>query len=286
MKSAISSMATRHPLFFFFLLSYVFGWLGFLPVVLGDIGLRWIHGAGSLEFAELGAFGPLLAALCTQKLAYGNFRICRLFSSWTRTSMGLLLGVGITLASLVVLPALTVVQGSPRALHWTALVTPAAYVLNWSIFLGGPIDEEPGWRGFALPRLQAQYGPLKGTLLLGILWACWHLPLFLVQGWSSLPVWAYSISIVSLSVLMTLASNISKSSIVVPMLMHAMVNTSGQLLAFMTDGVPTREQWQLFFVLGPIFVVAICALLLTRGRLGYDQVSDLSQPRQFKTANQ
>jgi membrane protease YdiL (CAAX protease family) len=46
------------------------------------------------------------------------------------------------------------------------------------IFTSG-LAEEPGWHGFALPRLQTRYGPLLGTLILGTLWGCWHLPLFL-----------------------------------------------------------------------------------------------------------
>src|SRR5262249_52349042 len=50
--------------------------------------------------------------------------------------------------------------------------------------IGGPLLEEAGWRGFALPRLQPRYGPLVGTLILGLLWALWHLPEFLVPAWA------------------------------------------------------------------------------------------------------
>ena len=119
------SIVRRHPLRVFFLLSYVLGWLAFLPMVLGNAGLHWINFDAPLEFLELGACAPLLAALCTQKLAYGDFRICRLFSSWIRTSLGVLLGFGLTLACLVLLPVFTLLQGSPRELHWSVLVTPA-----------------------------------------------------------------------------------------------------------------------------------------------------------------
>ena len=53
-----------------------------------------------------------------------------------------------------------------------------------TFLLGGPLGEEPGWRGFALLRLQPLHGPLIGSLILGVLWASWHLPLFWSGVWS------------------------------------------------------------------------------------------------------
>jgi membrane protease YdiL (CAAX protease family) len=57
-----------------------------------------------------------------------------------------------------------------------------SYLLTFGLVLvlGGPLLEEGGWRGFALPRLERLHGPLVGTLILGVLWALWHLPEFLV----------------------------------------------------------------------------------------------------------
>src|SRR5438046_5986469 len=52
-------------------------------------------------------------------------------------------------------------------------------------FLGGPLGEELGWRGFALPRLQRRYGPLVGSLILGPIWAFWHLPIFWIPELSA-----------------------------------------------------------------------------------------------------
>jgi uncharacterized protein len=53
------------------------------------------------------------------------------------------------------------------------------------ILVGGPLLEEPGWRGFALPRLQEKFGPLAGTIVLGLLWAAWHYPHYLMADWAA-----------------------------------------------------------------------------------------------------
>ena len=81
----------------------------------------------------------------------------------------------IPLSEVVVAVAL----GSPdalRALAPAALVLyPAAYL---SHFFFGPLFEESGWRGFAFPRMQHRFGPVRGSLLLGLLWMGWHLLLY------------------------------------------------------------------------------------------------------------
>ncbi len=53
------------------------------------------------------------------------------------------------------------------------------------LFVGGPLAEELGWRGFALPRLLTRHTALFSSLLIGVIWACWHLPLFAVPGTGS-----------------------------------------------------------------------------------------------------
>jgi membrane protease YdiL (CAAX protease family) len=53
------------------------------------------------------------------------------------------------------------------------------------IVVGGPLFEEIGWRGFALPRLEQQWGPLGGTVILGLLWAAWHYPQYLMADWAA-----------------------------------------------------------------------------------------------------
>lgn len=267
----LKNLARRRPLLIFFLLAYCFGWLGFLPLVLSNLGLGIIRRYVPIEFIVVGASGPTLAALCTQWLVDGSFRICRLCSTWRRLLLGALVGLVVVTFAYVVLPAILLVKASPRALHWSVLWTPAVYAVNWSTFLGGPLNEEPGWRGFALPRLQARFGPAVGSILLGALWAGWHLPLFLIH-FVNVPVWAFTIILVTVSVFLTWATNLSGASVIVPIMMHAAFNTSSRLLAGLCGELPTRQPDLPFYLAGGAAAAAM-VIFVTRGRLGRSRVA-------------
>ena len=86
--------------------------------------------------------------------------------------------------------------------------------------------EEPGWRGFALPRLIARFGPIGGTLVLGIAWACWHLPLFVIAGTPQygtgfLP---FALMLLAWSMVITLVVLRAQGSVIPAMLFHASAN--------------------------------------------------------------
>ncbi|MDQ6676642.1 MAG: CPBP family intramembrane metalloprotease [Acidobacteriota bacterium] len=164
-----------------------------------------------------------------------------------------------------VLPAVLLVKNS-ASLHWKALLS--FTVFNISTLIGGPLGEEPGWRGFALPRLESMIGPWKASLLLGLLWASWHLPLFLCRAWSSSSVPHFFLIVVSLSFLMTFLFNLSRQSVLVAIFTHAMFNTVSRWLTALLGDAPLREG------LNPELVMGLCGLfaavvlvLLTRGRL-------------------
>ncbi|HVL52036.1 MAG TPA: type II CAAX endopeptidase family protein [Actinomycetota bacterium] len=89
----------------------------------------------------------------------------------------------------------------------------------------GPI-EEFGWRGVALPLLQRRYVPLVSSLILGVIWATWHIPAFLLSGTpqSSWSFPAYFIAVIALSVIITPMFNAAKGSILIPVLFHFQAN--------------------------------------------------------------
>jgi membrane protease YdiL (CAAX protease family) len=261
--------AQRRPLVTFFALAFGLGWLVALPLVLSPAGLGVIQLNLPEEWLMLFSTTPTLAALGTQWLIAGNFRICRLGSPWRVVLLGAVFSAILALLAFAIVPALVLTNGAVGALGWSALVT--ASLPWWSNpfnLLGGPLNEEPGWRGFALPRLQARYGPLTASLVLGSLWFLWHAPLFLVHDWLSVPIWAFGILILCLSVLMTWVVNRSGGGVISAMVTHAVFNSSFPILIGLCHDLPTRDPGLTWYLVG-VGVTTLIAIGATRGRLGY-----------------
>jgi membrane protease YdiL (CAAX protease family) len=161
------------------------------------------------------------------------------------------------------------ISADPRKLNWTILTSIAAY--NYSTFLGGPLGEEPGWRGYALPRLEVQLGPVIASLLLGFLWAGWHLPLLFYPGWISAPPWIYVLILIGQSIILTYGANLARFAIVTPILMHAAFNTVGRFLGGLFASTQPRSDipFELVLALSGL-AVALILIVTTQGRLAYD----------------
>jgi uncharacterized protein len=214
--SYLVSLIRRHPLISFFVLAYALSWWS------------WILYAFGLSPAPIASFGPFLAALVVLAITQGKSGIGGLLRRMVRWRVGirwyavaLLLPVGIALAA----TALNVLLGAqaPSAADlggWTGLFSTFAVVL---LIPGiGGTWEEPGWRGFALPSLQAGRSALVASLILGAVWALWHLPLVVATGqmggWDIVIILAWTLAL-------TWVYNGTGGSVLIVMLFHAMFNT-------------------------------------------------------------
>jgi uncharacterized protein len=105
-----------------------------------------------------------------------------------------------------------------------------------SVLVGGQTGEELGWRGYALPRLAARFGLGGASVLLGLLWACWHLPLFFISNadtvGQSFPVDLAQVTALSVATAWLFAH--TRGSLLPVMLMHSAVNNT-------KDIVPSAE---------------------------------------------
>jgi membrane protease YdiL (CAAX protease family) len=106
------------------------------------------------------------------------------------------------------------------------------------VLIYGPVPEELGWRGYALDRLQARYSALSAALILGTIWAAWHLPLFFIDGMDphhsagvgSRWFWLFMLQVVALSVVYSRVFNGTRRSTLAAILLHVMNNVSAELM--------------------------------------------------------
>jgi membrane protease YdiL (CAAX protease family) len=263
----------------YFLLTFSFSWLMFLPGLLTYYGVLNLSSQAVRSFAIAGLLGPMLSGFIMTCVIEGWPGISRLLRRIVRWRVGLRW----YLFALIGLPAVMVLAtiirpGALESLDVSAHPITLAY-LNAFVgmaVIGGPLFEEPGWTGFAQPRLQQMYGPLLGGLLLGGLWALWHLPGFLItsQDLSDIPprgtvldFAVFALALVGLRLIIIWVVNNTRDSVLMAILVHASWNTFYATSLIRLFPAPA--------VLGSYsnLTIAACALALvliaaTRGRMG------------------
>ena len=272
-------LLARHPLVFFFLLSFVFTW--------GYFGLFWVLQLPA-DLLLLGAAGPTVSAFLILAVTSGKPGVLRLLRSYVHWRVG----VRWYLVTLVGIQALMFLAFVVVPGNLADFVAPdRSFVPLWLssfvvvLFLppGGPVLEEGGFRGFALPRLQHLYGPLVGTLILGALWGLWHLPFFFGPVAStgpdatfisvSITLVLFTIGLTGLSVIMTWVLNNCGGSVLMAILAHAAFDLVQPFGALFPSTTPYYDNPVHIQGMGIAIVFSIAALIiivLTRGRLGYD----------------
>jgi membrane protease YdiL (CAAX protease family) len=133
------------------------------------------------------------------------------------------------------------------------------YGLSMLVIDPGPIGEDPGWRGYALPRMLQRFNPAVASVLLGAVWAVWHLPAFLFSGLpqSSLSVGWFLLAIVALTVLMSWVAVNTRGAVIPAILIHW---ASNRFLVLEGQGAK--------YAAITYTVAAIVVVVAARGRLG------------------
>ena len=220
----------RWPLISFFVLTYLLTW--------------WIFPLGVPGFPVF-PFGPDAAVLIVVALTAGRTGVTRVLASLLRWraaprwyALALLLPLLITLPAVFSMPAL----GAPTS-ALPSLTDAVLYlaVLPLAILIGGPLGEELGFRGYALPILLQRHRPLVAVAILGAAHALWHLPLFFTAD--PPPPAAFVLGLLSGGVVLAWLLNCT-GNIVLVMILHGGANTAQQqFMAGFTDTDSTHVQW-------------------------------------------
>ncbi len=140
------------------------------------------------------------------------------------------------------------------------------------ITITGAMGEELGWRGFALPRLQLRMNALNASIILGIIWALWHLPLwFAGLGFEAIPYWAYMLIGVSFSVMVTAACNSSGGSLLIATLFHLFLNVAVNMI-----------ENEAFPILAMIFVISAISIIAYFGPKKLSKITKLPIDKEIK----
>jgi membrane protease YdiL (CAAX protease family) len=276
------ALLARYPLVFYFTITYAFAWLAEMPLVLSKDGVGLLsYGSplGLYTTIMIATFvGPFLSAFIITAITEGKTGIGHLLRSLVLWRVGFkwylfaLIGLpAIMVLSVITLPgALSSFQGFAGV---APLPTLALFV--YIFFLGGPLGEEPGWRGFALPRLQRRYGPLVGSLILGPLWACWHLPIFLIPSWNLPPtifnIVMFVIAAIAFAVVMTWVFNNTKGSLFMAVLVHTSFDWVLAILNRLFPVPIVNDYGSNVPVLIGLGVLVLVLIVLTRARFGYER---------------
>jgi membrane protease YdiL (CAAX protease family) len=161
----------------------------------------------------------------------------------------------------------------PAAATWVQVLALVPVQMAFVAVVGGGLDEEMGWRGYALPRLLRTRNPLPAHLLLGAVWACWHLPLWLDPSGThaAYPFWLYLLITMGQSVIIGWLYAASGGNLTVAIVAHAVAN-SGDGARYQLLGAASRGlESQLCLAVVTTFV-AVLVVVATRGRLGADRL--------------
>jgi membrane protease YdiL (CAAX protease family) len=283
-RSTVRDIVRRYPLTVFFALAYGVSWIAWTPYILSTNGLGLepdfhipqVLGNGQVVGMLPGAYlGPITAAFLVTALAEGRAGL----REWRQRLLRLRVGWRWYLVVLTGVPAAVILATASLPASWghvkgISVAVLAVYLPMLLVqFFTTALAEEPGWRDFALPRLQRRFGPITGTAVLGVLWGGWHLPLFFTEwgGWPHI-TWVQPVEFVAccvlLSLVMTWVFNRTGQSLPLVMLLHASINSTYSLVWPQMFPTLDIKRDTLHAQLIASTVVAVVLIIATRGRLG------------------
>jgi uncharacterized protein len=287
--AAREGLLAHHPLLFFVLIAYAGTWIVWLPFLLSADGLGLMSFSSPLPLIVIGGLatftGPALGAFVMTGVTEGREGVRRLLRKIVLWRVGLRWYLFTFLGFPVILALGTIIV--PGNLASFEVMNPLSLLLAYvpffvypALLIGGPLGEEPGWRGFALPRLQRRHGPLVGSLILGVIWTFWHVAPVWLASWTAagmLNIYnfvLYLLFITSWTIIMTWIYNNTKGSVFMAILGHTSVDAFPNVILWplLPASLAVTGYGVYFGYYGMLIgmgVLALAVIALTRGRLGY-----------------
>jgi uncharacterized protein len=235
MTNSITNQVTFKKIITFLFLTFGFSWAFFLYGIFNLKGNFSIQNESMALPILIGSFGPTFGALITHLIFNGFSKTL----SWLKKSLSFRMGFKLFFYMIFALTTLVFLAKSLTSgygIEWYNIVFTMILLMpiNWlgGILNGsGPLGEELGWRGFLGPIIFDKFSTFKASIIMGVIWSAWHLPLFIFEDWrggTNIFVFAifYTISTIILSWLFQLVYTASKQKVSAAIIMHCVINTA------------------------------------------------------------
>lgn len=233
-------MKQKNNVLVFVLITFGFSWLFWVPEAL--IAQGWSAPDFVRDFVglNLGAWGPLVGAVATTLIYQGFAGLKELFKRGVNVRLGkwwwvtllifpVLIGGAFGLALLLGSPTPDFPAVAEAAQSGAPLPIYLLIAFLFIFFLGGPLQEEFGWRGYVVEHLKDKYSALTAAVIAGLLWGSWHAPLFFAnrdEPYYTNPAWGLMLTTLLVGIILAWIYINTKGSIFAAMLGHAMFNWS------------------------------------------------------------
>ncbi len=212
----------NNPLLSYFTLAYALTWISALPIIRHSLSQNWHF---------LGSFGPTISAFFVLYLSEGKEGLHGLINKITKFRLGwgwIAIAVSPLFLLLISLPIGYYISGKwfDFGRFFADKFSSPASAFSWILpLISYGIFEEPGWRGFALPRLQKRFSALKATFILSVFWFLWHLPMFLYRFDFSIGMSiGFYVGLLAGSIIFTFIFNGTKGSVLMTIIWHLLWN--------------------------------------------------------------
>ena len=268
----------------FFLLTFAYSWVIWIPSVLDGIGINLPFSVAgySTVVVIIGAFAPLMAAI-TLVIREEGWKGTRAFFGqafdFHIKPVYLILALVLPLVIHIIAHYLALAVGLdvaktlfPTEIPLAPIVLAIPYFILMLVIGGG--QEELGWRGYAQEPLQEKIGVIPASLVIGVIWGIWHLPLWFMTGdlHSAYSFLAFVMMTTSISIMYAWLYNSSGKKLVVVMFFHAMSNTAAPLLPFLhgIEGKQESAYW-IYAAVNVIFGIIFAYVLIKGSKPAQDE---------------
>ena len=256
----------------FFILALAWSWLFWIPLIFLKLVFNTMPG---IILYSIGGLGPALSAIYLVRTTQEKDERREFWQRvidykrvpWHWLLVSLFIPLLIAILTVLIAPFFTAEYSNWQPM-WLVFQNPLILVFFLvSTLLFGPLPEEIGWRGYGLESLQTKYSTVQSSLIVGLFWALWHIPLFLTKDSAfaatyplfSPRFWLWGISLLSISIIMTWIFNHTGKSTLTAILFHFSMSATSGFFSFQSQ---MQSIMLIGFALFAVFALAVSSVTL------------------------